>query len=353
METSLFLAALAGEKTPRAPFWFMRQAGRYLPEYRALRAEARDFMHFCLSPDMATEATLQPIRRFGMDAAILFADILLIPHALGREVKFVAGEGPRLPPITTPQEVAALTYQPETLLPVYETLRRVRTQLPPETALIGFAGSPWTVACYMLEGGGSRDFATARRFAIGHPQAFSHLISSISDATIAYLSAQVEAGAQALQLFDSWAGIAPEAEFRAHIIAPTMRIVQALRTRFPHVPIIGFPKSAGALTVDYAALTGVQGISVDAGMPLEFARNQIASHVTLQGNLDNILLGDDINGALAQAARILQAWETRPFIFNLGHGMLPHTPVAHVERLSAMLRGEEMTGTQSAERKTS
>lgn len=340
MPSKLFITTLQGTKPGRPPFWYMRQAGRYLPEYRELRATAKHFLDLCFTPEKAAEVTVQPVRRFGMDAAILFSDILVIPHALGQHVAFVEGEGPKLKALEDPSEIVLLSPDAveERLAPVFDTVRRVRAELPPATALIGFAGSPWTVACYMLEGGGSRDFQTARRFAIAHPEAFRALIKLIVEASYRYLSEQIRAGAEAIQLFDSWAAIATEAEFREHIIAPTRTLVARLKAAFPAIPIIGFPRGAGALLADYARETGVDAVSVDFSTPLAWAASNIPPHVVLQGNLDPVLLAENIELALKQAGRICDAWGGRPFIFNLGHGMLPHTPPEHVARLSDYLK---------------
>lgn len=307
----------------------MRQAGRYLPEYRELRRQAGSFLDLCYTPELAAEITLQPIRRFDMDAAILFSDILVIPHALGQELRFVEGEGPKLGTLGALSQADVAAH----IAPVLETVRRVRAELTPEKALIGFAGAPWTVACYMVEGGGSRDFEKARAMAYGDPNAFAALISMVTEATVFYLRAQVEAGANVLQLFDSWAGAASEALFAEYIIAPTQAIVSALKQSHPHIPIIGFPRMANYEA--FAAQAGVDAVSVDYAYPLAKAA---ALPVAVQGNLDPVLLASDGEGALAQAKRIREAFAGKPFVFNLGHGMLPHTPLAHVERLSDYLR---------------
>lgn len=336
-----FLDALAGKKGERPPFWFMRQAGRYLPEYRELRAQAGGFLDLCFDPELAAEVTLQPLRRFHMDAAILFSDILVIPLALGQEVRFEAGEGPKLPPLRTPLQVAGLRWQPEALAPIYETIRRVKTGLPESAALIGFAGSPWTVSCYMVEGGGSRDFQAVREFARTDPDAFCALLERVTDATIAYLRAQAEAGAEAVQLFDSWAGALSEEEFHRYSIAPTKRIVTELKRSHPHVPVIGFPRRAGAMALDYARQTGVDALSIDDAQPLSFVRESLLPHIAVQGNLDPLVLKTDSRSALAQAERIVSTLHGseggKPFIFNLGHGIVQHTPVEHVQRLSDWL----------------
>lgn len=351
-ESKLFLRALKGEPCKRAPFWFMRQAGRYLPEYRDIRSSVSGFLELCYTPSLAAEVTIQPIRRFNMDAAILFSDILVVPHALGRKVEFVQGEGPKLNPVTREADIDALELSAvlERTAPVMETVRCVKAELPPHVALIGFAGSPWTVACYMIEGGGSRDFQKAREFACVHKEAFARLMDRLVEATLVYLRAQIEAGAEALQLFDSWAGILSEREFGMYVIEPTQRIVAGLRQSHPHIPLIGFPRHAGLMAVDYAFETGVDAISLDEGCPLDFAASALQTEVAVQGNLDPILLKNDLQATLEQAARICGQFdplraenedfglsERKPFIFNLGHGILQHTPVEHVQALSDFL----------------
>ncbi len=334
----------------RPPFWFMRQAGRYLPEYRATRAKARDFIELCFTPELATEITLQPVRRFGMDAAILFADILLLPHALGRTVVFREGEGPvfdRLDGDDTRAVAAMAAQRAEALAmlaPVAETVRRVRAALPASTALIGFAGAPWTVASYVVEGRGGGEFVRARRAAATTAPGFGALIDLLIETTVEYLSMQIAAGADAVMLFDSWAGLLPADEFRRWCLAPTVALVQALKRRHPEVPVIGFARGAGASTADFAREAGVDGVSLDQMVPLGWAARELAPHAVLQGNLDPLLLA--IGGApmMAAARRILAAWGGGPMVFNLGHGVTPDVPVAHVERLSALLRGEAPAG---------
>src|SRR6266581_3179800 len=283
------LRALGGERLPRPPWWLMRQAGRYLPEYRALRARASGFVEFCLNPGLASEATLQPVRRFGMDAAILFADILLVPYALGQKVEF-GEDGPILEPIMEGAGIATLSRSGFSGLdPVYETVRRCRAELPVETALIGFAGSPWTVATYMVEGGASRDFRRVKAWAYRDPQGFGALIELIVDATVAYLSGQITAGADAVQLFDTWAGILPESGFERWVVEPTRRIRDRLKERFPTVPVIGFPRGAGALYPPYVAETGVDAVGIDTAVPIQFAR-ELQGRVAMQGHLDPVAL---------------------------------------------------------------
>ena len=338
----ILVRALCGEETSRAPFWFMRQAGRYLPEYRAIRATAPDFVAFCLDPEKACEVTLQPLRRFGMDAAILFADILLVPHALGAGVAFKAGEGPVLDPVRDGASVArlepALAGAADRLSAVYETVARVRAALDPAQALIGFAGSPWTVASYMVEGGGGHDFMRVRGLALREPEVFQRLVDILVEATVAYLCRQAEAGADALQLFDTWSGVLPAAGFERWVVDPTARIVAALRARHPGVPIIGFPRGAGTNLLRYAEATGVDAIGLDGGVAPAWAAGELPRRACLQGNLDPLLIALGGEAMDAAAREILHAWRDRAFVFNLGHGITPDVPVENVERLSAMLR---------------
>ena len=332
------LRVLQGERLDPPPWWLMRQAGRYLPEYRALRGRARDFLELCLTPALAAEATLQPVRRFGMDAAILFADILLVPHALGQRVGY-GEDGPVLDPITENTGLTGLHLSEvaSRLAPVCETIRLCRTALPSRTALIGFAGSPWTVATYMVEGGASKDFRLIKSWAYRDPNGFAALIELLTEATIDYLSAQITAGAEAVQLFDSWAGILAEAGFERLVIDPTRKIVVTLKQRFPGVPVIGFPRGAGLLYERYAIETGVDAVSLDTTVPLGFARDQLRPPLAVQGNLDPVLLV--VGGAaLEQAVKELRAaMGGRPFVFNLGHGVLPQTPPENVAALARLL----------------
>ena len=330
------LRALRGEASRHPPWWLMRQAGRYLPEYRELRARTGDFIEFCLNPALAAEATLQPVRRFGMDAAILFADILLVPRALGQRVEF--GEaGPVLEPVEEQSGMARLHHRGLSLLePVYETVRRSRAGLPPETTLIGFAGAPWTVATYMVEGGTSRDFRLVKSWAYRDPQGFAALLAEIEEATITYLCCQIMAGAEAVQLFDSWAGVLAEEGFSRWVIAPTARITKALKQRFPAVPVIGFARGAGLLYRRYAAETGVDVVGLDTATPLGFA-GDLQDHVAVQGNLDPVLLLTGGPALTEAVAAIRQALAGGPFVFNLGHGVLPQTPPENVAALAQLL----------------
>jgi uroporphyrinogen decarboxylase len=343
--TKPLLRALAGEAVWPPPIWLMRQAGRYLPEYRAVRAEAGDFIALCTTPALAAEVTLQPIRRYGMDAAILFSDILMLPWALGYGLRFAEGEGPLLPPLRDAATLATLdpARVPQAIAPILETVRRVRAELeatrPGQTALIGFAGAPFTVACYMVEGHGSKEFATVRGMAYRDPALFGGLMDLLTEATIVYLAAQIEAGADAVMLFDSWAGVLPPGLFRAHVIAPAIHIVAALRERYPTVPVIGFPRLGGLLLAEYARATGVQGLGLDTTVDPAIASRLVPGPVALQGNLDPLAL-EAGGAAMREAARsILAAMRGRPFVFNLGHGIVPSTPPEHVADLMDLVRG--------------
>lgn len=335
-----FLRTLAGERQNIPPIWLMRQAGRYLPEYRKVRSEVGGFLELCYDPDRACEVTLQPIRRYDFDAAILFSDILVIPHALQQKVWFVEGEGPKLEPLQDAEDLSIL--KPEAVLghlqPVLETVSKLSVALPIETALIGFAGAPWTVATYMIEGGSSRDFAKTKLWAYRDPEGFQQLIDTVVEATAEYLVAQVDAGAEALQLFDSWAGALDEAGFRRWSIAPCKAIVEKVRARHPQVPIIGFPRAAGAAYVDFAEQTGVNAISVDQGVPAQWAANALQDKITVQGNLDPMALlagGEALDRAVDH---ILDSFGSGPHVFNLGHGIIKETPPEHVDRLVARIR---------------
>jgi uroporphyrinogen decarboxylase len=330
---------LRGERKPVPPVWLMRQAGRYLPEYRALRADKGGFLELVHDSAAAAEITLQPIRRFGFDGAILFSDILVIPHALGQDLTFVAGEGPRLAPPLIDHALASLQPVPERLSPVYETVRRVRAMLPAETGFLGFAGSPWTVATYMIAGQGSREQAEARRYAYRDPAAFQAIIDAISDLTVTYLSAQIDAGVDAVQLFDSWSGSLSPAQFERWVIAPTVKIVDRVRARHPDTPIIGFPKGAGGKLPAYARETGVDALGLDETVDPVWAHASLPDGLPVQGNLDPLALiagGEALDSAIDA---ILSALAGRPHIFNLGHGILPDTPIEHVQQLLARVRG--------------
>ena len=331
-------AVLLGQRLDRPPVWLMRQAGRYLPEYRALRAQKGGFLDLATDSEAACEITLQPVRRFGMDGAILFSDILMVPWAMGQRLWFEEGEGPRLAPRLVDTALSGLQAAPERLEPVYETVRRVVAQLPAETTMLGFAGSPWTVATYMVAGQGSRDQGETRRLAYRDPQAFQAIIGAIEAVTIDYLSKQIEAGAEAVQLFDSWAGSLAPSEFERWVIAPTARIVAALAELHPDTPVIGFPKGAGAKLAAYARETQAGAVGLDETVDPVWANEVLPKDLPVQGNLDPLALitGGD---AMTSAARgIVAAFADRPHIFNLGHGILPDAPIAHVEQLLDLVR---------------
>jgi uroporphyrinogen decarboxylase len=319
----------------------MRQAGRYLPEYREARANAGSFLDLCYNPKLAEEVTLQPLRRYGMDAAILFADILLIPHALGQPLAYREGEGPVLEPVRSASELGKLDVMQihKTLDPVYETVGRLSQSIPTECTLIGFAGAPWTVATYMVEGRGSKDYANTKHWAYSDPAGFGALMDILVESTTEYLLKQVAAGAEVIQIFDTWAGVLPDDEFRKWAIEPTKRIVEGLRAEHPELPVIGFPKGVGGNIIDYVRETGVTAVSLDTGTPLDWAAQEVQSMVPVQGNLDPMLL---VAGGSAMEDRIRQIIETlgkRPFIFNLGHGIVPQTPPENVARLAEIIRG--------------
>ncbi|NQV54916.1 MAG: uroporphyrinogen decarboxylase [Rhodospirillales bacterium] len=339
--TKPLLRTLAGLRQETPPIWLMRQAGRHLEEYMALRKQSKNFLDFCYSPDLAVEATLQPVRRYQMDAAILFSDILVIPDALGQKVEFVVGEGPKLEAIKQGEALPKFDEDKfhQHLEPVYKTVERVLGELDDKTALIGFAGAPWTVATYMVEGGSSKDYQKTRQWAYSDPNGFQNLIDLLIDTTASYLSRQITSGAEAIQLFDSWAGILPPDEFKRWVTEPAREITRRLKSDHSTTPIIGFPRGAGAMYVDYAITTGVDCVSLDTTVPPEWAADNLPAGLAVQGNLDNLLLLTG-GGALEQTAgRIIDAFKDRPHIFNLGHGILPETPVAHVERLCAAVRG--------------
>ena len=330
------LRVLAGKTLERPPWWLMRQAGRYLPEYRALRERAGDFVTLCLTPQFAAEVTLQPVRRFGMDAAILFSDILLVPKAFGQQLSF-ENDGPKLVPLSKVGQLRPLNLG--MLAPVGEAIGRVRASLSGETTLIGFAGAPWTVATYMVEGGTSRDFHRVKALAYGDSLAFSALIEEIEDATFAFLALQIEAGVEVVQLFDSWAGVLSANEFHRWVIAPTKRLVAKLKQQFPKIPVIGFPRGAGLNYERYAIETGTDAIGLDTMMPAVYARENLQTQTAVQGNLDPVLLrigGEQMRQAVIE---LLQELGAGPYIFNLGHGVLPDTPPEHVAELARLLNG--------------
>lgn len=333
------LRVLAGETVFPPPVWLMRQAGRYLPEYRATRAKAGSFLDLCFNPDMAAEVTLQPIRRFGFDAAILFSDILVVPYALGRDLRFEEGRGPLLTPLEVAdvERLDASRFH-EILAPVYETVRRLRRELPAETTLLGFCGAPWTVATYMIAGHGTPDQAPARLFSFRHPEAFSALLMRLADLSADYLGRQIDAGADAVQIFDSWAGVLDEASFEAHCVKPVARIVSQLRARHPDVPIIGFPRGAGALYEGYRRRTGVTALGLDWSVPLSQAK-RLQGEGPVQGNLDPLRLVAGGRALSEGVDGILQTLGDGPLIFNLGHGITPEAPVEHVADMMGRIRG--------------
>ena len=336
------LAVLRGAHRSPPPMWMMRQAGRYLPEYRELRREKGSFLDLVYDPEAAADITLQPLRRFPeLDAAILFSDILIVPFAIGQNLTLVTGEGPRLTPPLVSSALDQLTAYPARLDSIYDTVRKVKAELPEEKTLIGFAGSPWTVATYMIAGEGSRDQSDARRMAYSDPQAFGEIIERIEEVTLGYLSGQVEAGAEALQLFDSWAGSLSPAQFERWVIAPTERLAAKLKHRHPDVPVIGFPKGAGGKLGAYARETAVDAIGLDETVDPAWAAKELPETLPLQGNLDPLALiagGEPLKVAVK---RILDAFAGRPHIFNLGHGILQDTPIANVEQLIGLVKGDK------------
>lgn len=334
------LSVLAGHEVWPPPMWLMRQAGRYLPEYRKIRAEAGDFIALCTAPKLAAEVTLQPIRRYGFDAAILFSDILILPWALGYGLQFKEGEGPVLPRLE--DEAGLATLDPSRVTgavePIMETVRRCREGLGPETVLIGFAGGPFTVACYMVEGGGSKEHARVRTMAQARPELMDRLISILTESTIEYLSAQADAGAQVLKIFDSWAGVLSPRLFERYVMAPTTRIVQALKQRHPEIPVIGFPRLSGLGAGRYAQAAGLQGVAFDTGADLTVALGLVPAGIATQGNLDPMALVAGGAALEAETRAILTAVRGKPHIFNLGHGIVPQTPPEHVAELVRHVR---------------
>jgi uroporphyrinogen decarboxylase len=338
--TSLLLDALAGRDCPRPPIWLMRQAGRYLPEYRKVRQQFGGFLELCYTPEFAVEVTHQPIRRYGLDAAILFSDILVVPDALGCKVTFVEGEGPRLETVRTRAALERLTGMDrlhEHLAPVYETVRRLRATLPEDVALIGFAGAPWTVAAYMVEGGGSKEYLEPRLLARTEPELFQALIDLVTEATTRYLLRQIEAGAQVLQIFDSWAGVLPPDQFLRWCQQPVARIVDRIKADHPEIPIIAFPRGAGFLYQRFVEQVTIDGVSLDSTVPAGWARDSLSS-VCLQGNLDPVLLLEGGSAMLDGARHLLDRFAGRRHIFNLGHGVLPPTDPDAVARLVDFVR---------------
>lgn len=339
-KNKLFLSALKGDPVSRVPFWYMRQAGRYLPEYMERRKTAGSFLDLCFSPDFAVEVTLQPLHRYQMDAAILFSDILVVPQALGQHLEFRQGEGPVLTPVDTADKINRLSMEGfhEHLAPVYETVNRLKTAIPETTTLIGFAGAPWTVATYMVQGHGSPDQAAARSLAYQEEDVFQGLMDLLVKATTEYLLKQIEKGAEVIQLFDTWAGNLPDDQFRKWAIEPVRKIVEAIRALHPEIPIIGFPRGAGCRYPEYIRATGVTAVSIDTTLPLDWVRDHIQPLCPVQGNLDPLLL---VAGGAQMEKRVLEILDCLsggPFIFNLGHGIVPQTPPEHVARVSEIVR---------------
>ena len=337
--TKPLLATIHGERQPHPPIWIMRQAGRYLPEYLQTRAKAKTFLDLCFTPELATEVTLQPLRRFDLDAAILFSDILVIPHALGQQVRFVEGEGPRLDPL----DVASIDRLGNKdvvseLAPVFETVRRVKAQLAEDKTFLGFCGAPWTVATYMIGGKGSADQAATRLFALKNPEAFARLIDRLVAASVDYLVAQFEAGVDAVQIFESWAANLDPTAFHTWVVAPAIRIVEGVRAKVPGAPIIGFPRGAAAHLVDYAAQTGVSALGLDYAVPADWAHASLPRRLPVQGNLDPLRLVAGGDQMAVEVERICTAFAGRPHIFNLGHGIVRETPIGHVEALIQQVR---------------
>jgi len=335
------LRVLNGERIDPVPVWMMRQAGRHLPEYLATRAQAKNFLDFCYRPDLASEATLQPVRRYGMDGAILFADILLILDAMGRNVRFLEGEGPRVDPATKASDLSKVSMEKVLahLSPVGETVQRVKAGLDPSVTLIGFAGSPWTVGVYAIEGRGGTDKADSRVFGYQHPEELDGMLEQLVEASAHYLKMQADAGADALMLFESWAEGLPEDAFERWVIGPTKKLVQRLRALGVTQPILGFPRGAGALVVDYAERTGVNAVGLDTAIPLKRMDGLLPKGMPVQGNLDPMRLVAGGPGMEARVRDIVGALKGRPHIFNLGHGVTPEVPIPHVESVLKVLRG--------------
>ncbi len=339
--TKPLLRVLNGERQAMPPIWMMRQAGRYLPEYRAVREKVGGFLDLCFNPEFAADVTLQPVRRFGFDAAILFSDILVIPLALGRKLWFVEGEGPRLDPLADAKAAMSLRQEADQILlsPIYETVQRVKSELGPKTTLIGFCGAPWTVATYMVAGQGTSDQAPAKNLAASGPEAFQHVIDCLVDASVEYLARQLDAGADVVQIFDTWAGSLPPQDFERWCVQPTKCLIAKLRAKRPGTKVIGFPRGAGKNIPRYAMETGVDAVSLESDIDRKFAREQIQSRVPVQGNVDPLILREGGAALDREVDDVLKTFSDGPFIFNLGHGILPDTPIAHVERMLKRVRG--------------
>ena len=337
--TKLLLSVFKDPSSSHVPFWFMRQAGRYLPEYREVRKEMGSFMNLALTPDKACEVTVQPIRRYGMSGAILFSDILMIPYGLGIDVTFVEGKGPQLTPTQNAEDLEKLSFDHfDRLNPVYEALGLIKSELDDETTLIGFCGAPWTVATYMVEGGPSKDYRNIKKWMYSDPESFQKLMDILVEASAQYLKNQVLAGAEVLQIFDSWSGLLPTDKFEKYSIEPTKRIIELVKQEYPDVPIIGFPRGAGHNLFKYVRETGVDGVSLDETVDLDLALENIDESVVLQGNLDNGLLLSDEKTMLAEAERILEKMKDRRFIFNLGHGVIRFTEPDQIGTLSEFIK---------------
>ena len=340
MSGGKFLATLGGTRVPVPPIWLMRQAGRYLPEYRAVRATTRSFLEFCYTPEKAVEVTLQPIRRYRLDAGIIFSDILVVPDALGQRVWFEEGEGPKLEPLTDPAQFGQLSRArlAEHLAPVYAAIAAARRALPVDVALLGFAGAPFTLACYMIEGGSSRDFAKVKGWAYRHPESFGLLIDLLVEAIVDHLAFQVDAGADAVQLFDSWAGVLPEEQLHGWSVEPLIRIAHGLRARHPKVPIIVFPRAVGPAALMYRRPDVFSALSIDTGIGAHWAAKELQPTICLQGNLDPVMLVAGGSALERETTRILDKLGHGSFVFNLGHGVVPQTPPEHVAELVETVR---------------
>jgi uroporphyrinogen decarboxylase len=347
LSSGKFLATLAGNRLAPPPVWLMRQAGRYLPEYREIRAATKSFLELCYTPEKAVEVTLQPIRRFGLDAAIIFSDILVVPDALGQKVWFVEGEGPRLDALTDAAQFGQLSRArlADHLAPVYRAIKTTRAELSRDTALLGFAGAPFTLACYMIEGGASRDFAKVKQWAYAHPDSFGLLIDLLVEAIVDHLAYQVEAGADAVQLFDSWAGVLPEEQLFGWSLEPMVRIAHGLKARHPKVPVIAFPRAVGPAALMYRRPDAFAALSIDTGIGAHWAARELQPHICVQGNLDPLMLV--VGGAALEreATRILDKLGQGPHVFNLGHGVVPQTPPENVAQLVEIVRNWKPSST--------
>lgn len=339
-QEKLLVRALKGEKTSHPPIWLMRQAGRYLPEYREVRSKAGGFLDLCYNPELATEVTLQPIRRFGLDAAILFSDILVVPHGLGQTVGFRENEGPVLEPVRSVSDLSNLAVERvrEHLAPVYEAVRSIRSALAPEVSLIGFAGAPWTVATYMVEGRSSKDYASVKGWALRSPEEFAQLMDMLVEATAEHLIAQADAGVDAVQIFDSWAGIIPAAHFERLCRVPIREIARRFKAAHPEIPVIVFPRGAGLQYLRFTRIQEIDAVSIDSAVPPAWACRELQTSVTVQGNLDPIALLEGGIAMRTEVTQILGELSRGPFVFNLGHGILPSTPPEHVAELVDMVR---------------